>query len=62
MNATRFRDFYGCAASIDRTHGGKFRLCVSNGYGRRMADKTFGKYRDARIALGGMGRQWREVM
>lgn len=57
----RFKDFYGCTASIDETRGEyPFRLRISTSNGHRFCDRSYTTYKGARAAMGRMGDCWRE--
>ena len=57
----RFKDFYGCTASIAPTIGAQARLKEFLGNGRLIHNKTYNTERGARIAMGRMSDCWEEV-
>lgn len=61
MQTKRFRDFYGCIATIKPTSDGrsKVKVCLSNG--KTVCTKVFASERGAKIALGKMGDSWKEI-
>ena len=57
----RFKDFYGCGASITPTSAGEFRLVIRTQGGGKVADKQYPTERGALCAMRRSGDAWKEI-
>ncbi len=57
----RFKDFYGCTASIGKTRDGQYRLRISFPHGFVHLNKVYPTERGARNVMGRYSNCWEEV-
>lgn len=57
----KYRDFYGATASILVARDGSAVLRVADAHGNRITIKKYASERGARIAMGRIGDEWKEV-
>ncbi|KAF5039120.1 hypothetical protein DSECCO2_547320 [anaerobic digester metagenome] len=57
----RFKDFYGCTASISKTKSGQYRLKISLPHGFVQINKVYPTERGARNVMGRYSEYWEEV-
>ena len=53
-----YKDFYGCAASINHRDDGTVVLCVMTPGGKLIHKKSYSSRRGARIAMGKLSDGW----
>lgn len=58
----RFRDFYGCSATIIRKRNQTYSLTIRMGTGERLFQKTYSTYKGARIAMGKWSDCWEKII
>ena len=57
----RFKDFYGCRATIIRSRSQRYSLTIRIGNGKLIFRKTYDTYKGARIAMGKWSDCWEKV-
>ena len=57
----RFKDFYGCHATIIRNRNQTYRLFIRSGTGKLLYRKTYETYKGARIGMGKWSDCWEKV-
>ena len=57
----RFKDFYGCKATIIRTRKQQYRLVIRSDIGKLLYQKTYETYKGARIGMGKWSDCWEKV-
>lgn len=57
----RFRDFYGCHATIIRKRNQTYDLYVRLSNGKLLLRSNYTSYRGAKIAMGKMSDSWEKV-
>jgi len=62
ISLRRYRDFYGCYATLSEYRDGSARLVIYEPRGKVFHDKCYRSFRGARIAMGKLGDCWHEVI
>lgn len=57
----RFKDFYGCHATIIRKRNGTYSLLIRSHTGKRLFKNSYETYKGARIAMGKWSDCWEKV-
>lgn len=57
----RFRDFYGCRATIIRRRNQTYSLFIRRGDGKLLCRSNYATYKGARIAMGTWSDCWEKV-
>jgi hypothetical protein len=57
----KFKDFYGCTATIKEQTDGQFKLTIKTGNGKTVINKPYNTYKGARAAMNRNSDGWNEV-
>ena len=58
----RFRDFYGCSATIIRRRNKTYSLTIRLGTGKLLYKGTYGTYKGTRIAMSKWSDCWEKTL
>ena len=58
----RFKDFYGCTATIIRRRNHRYSLTIRLGTGKCLYRNSYASYKGARIAMGKWSDCWEKVL